>query len=283
MRLDFITAKGDTLPLVGNPNFKLTNVDGLTTANVELSSSTVASMDGGFINNERTTPRGIILDLAVEGADVEAKKRYVWKYIKPKQKARLRWTQEKREIEIEGVVESIEMPRFTNAVVMQVSLYCSQPYWQDIDFVVQEISEILNLHYFTGYENDMLYFPENGIPFGEYDTNRTKLFVNDGDVAVGMEIRIIALGNVGNPIIYNADGQFFGVITTMQAGDEIVISTVKGKKTVTKNGENIIADIMPKSTWLQLEIGENEFTIDSNDGTEGNMYFTITYKQRYVG
>lgn len=283
MRLDFITAKGDTLPLVGNANFKLTNVDGLTTANVELSSSTVASMDGDFINNERTTPRGIILDLAVEGADVEAKKRYVLKYIKPKQKARLRWTQEKREIEIEGVVESIEMPRFTNAVVMQVSLYCSQPYWQDIDFVVQEISEILNLHYFTGYENDMLYFSENGIPFGEYDTNRTKLFVNDGDVAVGMEIRIIALGNVGNPIIYNADGQFFGVITTMQAGDEIVISTVKGKKTVTKNGENIIADIMPKSTWLQLEIGENEFTIDSNDGTEGNMYFTITYKQRYVG
>lgn len=282
MKLEYITARGDILPLTGNSNFKLTNVDGLTSANVELSSSTVASMDGDVVNNERTTPRGIVLDLTIEGADVEAKKRYILRYIKPKQKARLHWTQNDREIEISGIIEAIEMPRFTNTVVMQVSIYCSQPYWEDIAFVVQEISEVLNLHYFTNYENDMLYFTEEGSAFGEYDTNRTKVFENSGDVSVGMEIRIIALGNVGNPIIYNSDGQFFGVNTTMQAGDEIVISTVKGKKTVTKNGNSILGSIMPRSTWLQLEIGENEFTIDSNDGTEGNMYFTLTYKQRYV-
>lgn len=282
MKLEYITAKGDILSLTGNPNFKLSNVDGLTVANVDLSSSTVASMDGDVVNNERTTPRGIVLDITIEGADVEAKKRYILHYIKPKQKARLRWTQDDREIEIEGIIEAIEMPRFTNTVVMQVSMYCSQPYWEDIAFVVQEISEVLNLHYFTNYEDDMLYFPAEGIPFGEYDTNRTKVFENSGDVSVGMEIRIIALGNVGNPIIYNSDGKFFGVNTSMQAGDEIVISTVKGKKTVTKNGENVLANIMPKSTWLQLEVGENEFTIDSDDGTEGNMYFTVAYKQRYV-
>lgn len=282
MKLEYITARGEVMPLTGNGMFKLTNVDGLTSANVNLSSSTVASMDGDVVNNERTTPRGIVLDLTIEGADVEAKKRYILRYIKPKQKARLRWTQDNREIEIEGIVESIDMPRFKNAVVMQISLYCSQPYWQDIAFVIQEISEVLNLHYFTNYEDDMLYFPAEGIPFGEYDTNRTKVFENSGDVSVGMEIRIIALGNVGNPVIYNSDGQFFGVNTTMQAGDEIVISTVKGKKTVTKNGENVLGSVMPRSTWLQLEVGENEFTIDSDDGTEGNMYFTVAYKQRYV-
>lgn len=282
MKLEYITARGEVMPLTGNGMFKLTNVDGLTSANVDLSSSTVASMDGDVVNNERTTPRGIVLDITIEGADVEAKKRYILRYIKPKQKARLRWTQDDREIEIEGIIEAIEMPRYTSNVVMQVSMYCSQPYWEDIAFVIQEISEVLNLHYFTAYEDDMLYFPAEGIPFGEYDTNRTKVFENSGDVSVGMEIRIIALGNVGNPIIYNSDGKFFGVNTTMQAGDEIVISTVKGKKTVTKNGEDILGSVMPRSTWLQLEVGENEFTIDSDDGTEGNMYFTLTYKQRYV-
>lgn len=282
MKLEYITAKGDILPLTGNPKFKLSHVEGLTSAKVELSSSTVASMDGDDVNNKRTTPRGIILDLSIEGADVEAKKRYILRYIKPKQKARLRWTYADREIEITGIIEDIEMPRYTQKVVMQVSMHCSQPYWEDIAFVVQEISEVLNLHYFTNYEDDMLYFPAEGIPFGEYDTNRTKVFENSGDVAVGMEIRVIALGNVGNPVIYNSDGKFFGVNTTMQAGDEIVISTVKGKKTVTKNGENILGSVMPRSTWLQLEVGENEFTIDSDDGTEGNMYFTVAYKQRYV-
>lgn len=282
MKFEYITAKGDILPLTGNSNFKLTNIDGLTIASVDLSSSTVASMDGATVNNKRTLPRPLLLELTIEGAEVEAKKRYILRYIKPKQKARLRWTQDKREIEIEGIIEDIQMPRFTNKIVMQVSMYCPQPYWEDIGYIVQEISEILNLHYFTDNTNDMLYFPAEGIPLGEYDTNRTKVFENDGDVAVGMEIRIIALGTVENPIIYNSDGQFFGVNTTMQAGDEIVISTVKGKKKVTKNGENILGLVMEYSTWLQLEIGENEFTIDSTDGTEGNMYFTLTYKQRYV-
>lgn len=282
MKLEYITARGDTLSLTQNSNFKLTNVDGLTSANVELSSSTVATMDGDVVNSERTMPRGIVFDLAIEGAAVETKKRYILRYIKPKQRSRLRWTQDDREIEIEGIVESIEMPRYTDKIVMQVSMYCSQPYWEDINYIVQEISEILNLHYFTDSPDDMLYFPDGGVAFGEYDTNRTKVFENNGDVSVGMEIRIIALGNVGNPIIYNEDGQFFGVNTTMQAGDEIVISTVKGKKTITLNGDNILDKIKVGSTWLQLEVGENEFTIDSDDGTEGNMYFTVSYKQRYV-
>ena len=39
---------------------------------------------------------------------------------------------------------------------------------------------------------------------------------------------------------------------------------------------------MKNSTWLQLEVGEEEFTIDSEDGTESNMYFNVLYKTRYV-
>ena len=282
IKLEYITAKGDIMPLTGNPNFQLSNVDGITVASVDIASSTVASMDGDFVNNTRTVPRGIVLDLSIEGADVEKKKRYILRYIKPKQTARLRMTQDDRETIIEGVVEEITMPRFTNMVVMQVSIYCSQPYWEDVANVIQEISEVINLHYFTDYADDMLYFPEEGIPFGEYDTNRTKAFENLGDVPVGMDIRIIALGPVGNPKIENANGEFFGVNIDMVAGQEIAISTVKGKKTVTRNGVNIIDKVMQGSTWLQLELGENEFTINSDDGTEGNMYFTITYKQRYI-
>lgn len=283
MKLDFISAKGEIMPLTGNPNFKLSNIDGLTVASVDISSSSVATIDGDFVNNMRTQPRGIVLDLAFEGADVEAKKRYVLKYVKPKQKVRLRMTQDYREAVIEGVVEEIDMPRFTRAAVMQITLYCSQPYWEDADYIVEEISETIDLHYFTDYTNDMLYFPEGGIVMGEYDSNRTKVFFNDGDVAVGMVIDIIALGAVKNPVIYdNASGRYIGVDIQLAEGDEVVISTVKGQKTIYCNGENIIDKIREGSAWLQLEVGENEFTIDSEDGTEGNMYFTLSYKQRYV-
>lgn len=279
MRLDFISPNGSILPLVGNSKFKITNIDGMTTASAELATSTVTNMDGDILNNKRAMPRSIVFDIAIEN-EVEATKRYILKYVKFKQKGTLRWTQDDREVEIEGIVESIDMPRWTNSTAMQFTLYCSQPYWQDVNFIVQEISAVLDLHYFTNYENDMLYFTEEGQPFGEYDINKTKVFNNDGDVDVGIEIHIVALGSVTNPIIYNSRGEFIGVDVELNAGDEILITTEKGNKKISLNGQNIISKIKEQSTWLQLPTGEEEFTIDSESG-EDNMYFTIIYKQRY--
>lgn len=289
MKLEYISERGDVLPLTGNSRFKLSNVDGLTTASAEISSSTVASMDGDFVNNVRAIPRSIVLDIAIE-YDVENVKRYILKYIKLKKTATLRMTQNERTLQISGIVEEIDLPRFTSLATMQVTIYCSQPFWEDIENSRQDISEVIDLFYFTDNEGEeiqtdddnMLYFPEEGIPFGEYDTNRTKVLNNDGDVDVGLEIHIVALGTVVNPVIYNSDGEFIGIDITLDSGDEVIISTVKGKKTIRRNGENVLSKIREKSTWLQLKVGENEFTIDSDDGTEGNMYFTVVYKRRFI-
>ena len=150
----------------------------------------------------------------------------------------------------------------------------------------------------------MLYFPESGIALGEYDTIRTKSFYNDGDVAVGLEINILAHETVTNPIIYDQNGNYFGLGYTlsytdvdnngnaisatvtnplvMNAGDHIVITTHKGRKTVTLNGVNIFNKIKPNSTWLQLATGDNTFAINSDDESINNMSFSLIYKQRYI-
>jgi hypothetical protein len=194
------------------------------------------------------------------------------------------------------------MPRFTNAVTLQISMYCSQPFWEDLDFIVKQISEAIDLHWFTDSATGMLHFPEQGIPLGEYDTIRTKTFHNGGDVSVGMEISIVAYDTVTNPIIYDGMGNFFGLGQPlpqpksgmmrdyapndkrfiMQAGDNVVITTHKGNKTVRFNGEMVFHQIRPQSTWLQLETGDNTFTIDSDDASISNMAFSLIYKQRYV-
>lgn len=306
MKLQYVSARGDVLTLSENKYFNIANVDAMTTATAALSSSTTSGGDGDTVTNAQAPPRGIVLDLEVKpDINVEEAKREVLKIVKLKQRGTLILTQNERTVQITGVVEIFDMPRWTNAVIMQITLHCEQPFWEDVENVVQQISEAIDLHYFTTSGVDMLYFPADGIPFGEYDTIRTKSFYNDGDVDVGLEITILAHDTVTNPIIYDRNGNFFGLgyrITytsepdadgnatssamenpfVMQAGDNVVISTHKGRKTVKYNGVLIFDKIKPNSTWLQLETGDNQFSIDSDDESISNMSFSLIYKQRYI-
>ncbi len=290
MKLDYISARGERLPLVGNNLFELTNVDGQTMAATSIASSPISGMDVNVVNNVQTNPRSIVLDLRIKSdVDVEIAKRSILRIIKAKQRGTLEWTQNGKTVVISGIVESVEMPRWNNAVTMQVTLYCEQPYWEDADFIVQQISEAIDLHYFTDGATDMLFFEEEGIALGEYDTTRTKTIYNNGDAAVGLDITIVALDKVTNPIIYDGNGNFFGVggfsnkTVTLNRGDYITISTHRGKKSVWVNGAlYLLQYVKPRSTWLQLNTGENTFTINSDDNSVTNMQFTLSFKQHYI-
>lgn len=303
MKLNFISARGDVLPLVANKYFTLGHVDGQTTASTSIASAVVGGVDGDKVNNVQAEARTIIIDLHIKSdVNVEEAKREILKVVKLKKSGVLLWDQNNRTVNISGIVEAVEMRRWTNGVIMQITLHCEQPFWEDVDEVIQQINEAIGLHYFTSSPNEMLYFPEDGVVFGEYDTIREKTFYNSGDVAVGVEITLLAHDTVTNPIIYDINGDFFGLgyeyesadggagIGTawvsnpfiMQAGDNVVITTHKGNKTVKHNGVNILDKVKPNSTWLQLDTGDNVFKVNSDDENIDNMSFSITYKQRYI-
>lgn len=288
MKMTYFSPRGESLDFTDNPYFWLINVDGLTWAASDISALTIGGVDGDIINNIQAQPRGLVFDLRIkQGVNVEDAKRRILRIIKLKQNCNVEWSQNGRTLTIGGVVEAVEMPRFNNSVTMQISIHCPRAFWEDVSEIITEISAAKNLHYFTTNPGDMLYFPQAGIPLGEYDTSRTRQFVNEGDVAVGMTIEILAYSRVTNPVIYDQNGNFFGVgyagkPVTLAAGEKIVINTAAGQKSVTKGNANLLEYIRPRSTWLQLEAGTNEFSISSDDSTTDNMTFTLIYKQRYV-
>ncbi len=293
MDLFFENNNGERLDLMLNDWFYLVDQDGQTQANTNISALTIGDIDGDIVTNVTTQPRTIILTLRIKPTvNVENAKREILKIIKLKQRGMLIWTQNDRTLYICGIVESIDMPRWNNAVSMQISLHCSIPFWADVEETIQQINEAIGLHYFTAhddYSSPMLFFPEDGIALGEYDTTRSRTFYNDGDVAVGMEIEIMALSDVTNPIIYDdANGTFFGVGSgtkqvDLHAGDFIHINTNRGQLSVTKNGTtNLINYIVPRSTWLQLQTGSNTFRIDSADQATDNMTFFLSYRRCFV-
>ena len=288
MELQYISKWGASISLANNNLFVLTNVDGLTWADSDIASIIIGGIDGDSVNNIQARPRGIVFDFLVKnGINVEYAKRTILQTIKLKQQCKLVWTQNNRTWTIEGVVERIEMPRFDNGVTMQVAIHCGQPFWEDLDTIISEINEAIPLHYFTDYADDMLYFIEDGMPFGEIDMSRTRTIVNLGDVSVGMQIEVLAYKTVTNPIIYGEGGKFFGVgygtkSLVMNEGDKLTINTVAGEKSVELNGVSVLDKVKPQSTWLQLDAGENEFSIDSSDEETDNMTFSLSYRQRYI-
>ena len=279
--LYFTGANGSIIDLFNNDYFFISHADGLTAISANIATSTTPSIDGDNVNNIQAQPRGIVLDLQIkDNADVETAKRYILRTVKPKQRGTLRMIYNDRDIEITGVVESVAMPRFAKGITMQVSLYCSQPYWRDTEEIVLLISRIIDAHYFPT-DAGGLALPEEGVIFGELDTSMTKTYTNDGDADCGMVISIIALAEVTNPGIAKSDGSFIGVIDTLTAGDEVIINTNRGEKTIRKNGANIISKIQPGSTFFQLETGDNDLTIYSDEG-ESNMYFSVSFRRRFV-
>lgn len=290
MDLKIVNKMRQEFLLSDNPYFHLINVDGQTTATSKISSLVIGGIDGDIANNVQAQPRSLIFTLRVKnGVNVEDAKRAVLQIVKLKQTVSVYWTQNARIVKIDGIVESVDMPRWNNAVALQISLHCEQPFWEDIDALTRDINEAKALHYFTEYPNDMLIFPEEGIPFGEYDFSRTRDINNTGDVGVGMIIEIMAVDTVTNPIIQNQSGEFFGIgygtgakKIVMNAGDLMTISTIKGNKAVTMNGQNLFGYIKPRSTWLQLEAGLNTLAINSDDESLENMTFNLSFKRRYI-
>lgn len=282
------SARGDRLSLTDAENYSLVNIDSQTFINTNVSSLVTGGVDGDEVNNIQAQPRTIILDLRIT-ADVETTKRQILSVFKPKQKGTLYWSQDDRTLQINGIVESIEMPRWTKDTTMQITLHCWNPYWTDIDEVISSISAAISLHYFTDAVNDMLYFPAAGIALGEYDTARTKEIFNSGDVEVGLEIEIIAYSTVTNPIIYNQNAEYFGIgygtgskQLVLSVGDVIRINTTRNNKSVTLNNVTIYDKIKPQSTWLQLETGNNAFAVNSDDSYLDNMTFSIKYTPLYI-
>jgi hypothetical protein len=273
------------LELFGNKYFTLEDIESQTDVNNSISSSTISGADGAKVNSVSTDVRSIVITLMInENVDVENAKRYILSYIKSKQNHTIVWQRNGRTLEIVGNCEKITMPRWQQGIAMQITFFCAQPYWEDVENLINEISAIKDLHYFTRSKGNMLYFPYgNPRPLGVYDTIRTRTFNNTGDSDVGMIIEIIALAQVKNPAIYASTDEFIGVDDVeMQAGDVIRINTNKGEKDITLNGVSILDKIKIGSTFLQLKIGSNTFTIKSDDENLTGVYFNLIYKQRYV-
>ena len=290
MRLTLINKNNQVLDLLNNKNrFILVGAEGLHGIETEIAESETPYTDGSTIDSVKALPRGIELTFTLRG-NIKASIDYFTSVVKSKQLVTLREVEGDKDITIQGIATIPPYSRMMRTCKLSLQIYCAQPYWEDLNNIVVGIGEALGLLYFP---EEGQYFTATGRPFGVIDTSLTKTFINESDTAVGMVIKLIALGEVVNPRIICDSGEQVGwymqLNLTLEAEAELEISTVKSKKYITingldtYNGEPILNYLeWQGNDWLQLETGENTFSVTTKDkATNSSLYFNLIYKGRY--
>lgn len=288
MQLILTNKNNQTLDLLNNKHrFILKSAEALHGIDTDIIESESPYVDGSEIDDVKALPRGIELTFKLIG-NVQQAIDYFTSIVKSKQWVTLREIENERDIVIKGVATIPPYTRMSRSCEIVLSIYCPKPYWEDLEEVISVIDDVVNLLTFPAIGQ---YFTPTGRPFGAINTNLTKTLMNEGAVKVGALFSIAATGEVVNPQI-NCDsgeqlGNYMRLNLTLQNGDEVFINTVKGNKYIMINGSETFNGLPILSflefqgeDWLQLETGENKFTITVSSGKQ-NVYFNASYKRLY--
>lgn len=266
--------KGEVLRFPESEEYTIYKITGLNPPAVKINTTSNATTDGMSVNSKRVDKRNIVIYAYING-DVEANRIGLYKYFPLKQTVKIYFANGTRDVYIEGEVETIEIDPFTQRQKAQISILCPQPYFLAVDELTTSFSAISALFQFP------FSIPESGAEISAITTDIRKTILNNGDVASGIIIRIYAIGEVVNPVIYDVFKRtHMRIAFTMQTNDEIVINTHAGKKRITLLREgveyNIMGNMVADSSWLVLEPGDNVFTYDAESGVNNIQLRFIT-------
>lgn len=289
MELYLLNKNNQKLDLLNNKHrFILKGAEALHGIETDIKTSESPYMDGAIVDDVRALPRGIELTFKLIG-NIQQSIDYFTSIIKSKQFVTLVEKNKGREIAIKGVATIPPYSRMSKSCELVLSLYCPQPYWEDIEEVVAIIDDVIAL---LNFPINGQYFTQIGRPFGVIDMGLIKTLTNEGDVNVGALFVLEATtGEVVNPRISCSTGEqngwYMQLNITMHENDKIEISTVKGNKYIKFNGSETYNNTPILSylefngnDWLQLEQGSNTFNVTTASGDK-HIYFNATYKRRY--
>lgn len=268
------------------------NIDGLEPPSATLNMTESALIDGKKFNSARANARNILLNLAF-GWPIEDARRKTYKYFPVKQRVELEITTDDRVCRTYGYVESNEVKIFTNSAGTTISIICPEPFFTSNEQKTTIFSGVEPMFEFP-FSNESL--TESLLIMSEISINRSRAVAYSGDVPVGFVIHMHAMGTVVNPKIINSKTKKFILVDTVKlaadtgtgfiAGDDIIISTISGKKSVTlvRDGVsyNIINYLEKDPSWFELEIGTNTFAYTADSGVL-NIQFKIVNDIAYAG
>lgn len=274
--------KGQILQLSQNESlYQITNIEGLTPPNANIFTTPIVNTDGENFKSSKLEMRNLVITIKING-EVEKNRIALYQFFRTSKLCKVYYSNDSRDVYIEGYCESFEGELFSQSQEMQISIVCPNPYLKDIETIVHDFSKMVAM-FTLPFSID-----EQGVVLSDLQSQKITTVVNTGEIATGLLITMNALKDgIENPTIYNVEtGEYLRIETTLNESDTLIINTNKGKKSVIKivNGEkiNLINFVSGSSTWLQLESGYHDFTYDA-DSFDYELKVLFEYNVQYEG
>lgn len=286
-----------TIPMMNSEStgFILHDMTGLGPPTASVNTSKVATKDGSKYNSARAEERNIVLPMYFTPIPtIEDARHRSYKYFPLKKPVILAFKTDNRECQIVGYVETNEPDICSDREGCQVSIICPNPYFSSIYDTVTSFSGVEAAFEFP-FSNEDISNPH--IEFGKIVVKAENIVRYGGDAESGVQIRIAASATVKNITIYNVDTRgtmhiYHDKLVALTGsgivkGDEIIITTDKGSRSVTllRNGKstNILNAIDPRNDeWFSLTKGDNIFAYTADEGSDYLM-FVVDHTTLYEG
>ncbi len=275
-------------------NFIIQNITGLGPCKADINVTEMATQDGSSFNSARKPTRNIVLYLKfMSNPQVEDVRQESYKYFPLKHPVTLLIETDNRKCETYGYVESNEPDIFSNNETTQISIICPDPnfYSAGLDgtdtTVFSRIEPLFEFPFSNENESLWPFLESKSIVFGSIKNFSAYNIYYSGDAETGITITIHAFGDVENITIYNNQTrETMKIKTKLSPEDEIIISTIKGKKSIRLLSDGVYQNILNRldrnSDWIHLSQGDNIIAYKADKGEE-NLQFKVENKRAYEG
>ena len=131
--------RGAVLELTDNEeNYQVTEISGLNPPNANINTSSYANGDGSSFNSSRIPDREIVITVYING-DIQKNRLALYKHFRNKEWCKIYYEDDLRDVFIEGYVQALDVSSFTQKQVAQISILCPNPYFKDVETIVQSI------------------------------------------------------------------------------------------------------------------------------------------------
>lgn len=266
-KLDITNRRSMTLSLEMEENssgYQIADILGLDPVKANLVSTSYPNQNGEEYQGSTRGPRDIKLLLDLEPDGVETfftLRKKLYTYLMPQSQVGLRFSLESGlTLELVGIVENHSSPQFKEDPDVEVDIRCFQPDFLDPEVVI-----------LTG---------------GTVDDSDNTAISYPGTLEASTILRLYVNRTLTDFTIYNTpeDGvvrqlDFSGALI---AGDELIISSVKGSKGITLKRSGVSSSYLfgrtPQSAWIELFEGINQFRVHAlGDPVPYELEYVVRY------